>query len=221
MKMKTKAVLIVMVALIGFCFFAPIVSAETAEEWEVKGIDFLEWGEYEKAIECFDKAIELDPNDADAYNNRGVAYYNLEEYERAIEDYDKAIALDPNYAKAYENRRIAYARLGQNISQNISQNILVESSLNYDINLNGSARATIFIDIINTNKYGFWLKFLEFKIKDEHRNITNVNVQVPYDRTFFERKGSYADRFYFLSSGDYCCDERKKMVFGTNIFVLI
>jgi tetratricopeptide (TPR) repeat protein len=95
--MKTNAVLIVTVVLIGFCFFAQVVSAETAEEWDEKGIGFGMSGEYEKAIACFCKAIELDPTDAYAYYGRGLAYSNLKEYERAIENYNKTIELIPNF----------------------------------------------------------------------------------------------------------------------------
>jgi len=98
--MKSKLIPIVMVALIGVCIFAPIVSAETAEEWNEKGISFGKAGEYEKAIECFDKAIGLNPNYAWAYNNRGLTYQYLDQYERAIEDNNKAIELNPNFDKS-------------------------------------------------------------------------------------------------------------------------
>ncbi|MCK4734337.1 MAG: tetratricopeptide repeat protein, partial [Methanophagales archaeon] len=83
MKMKTKVIPIVMVTLIGICIFAPIVSAETVKGWNQKGIDFVRSGEYERAIECFDKAIELNPNLATPYSNRGAAYKGLKQYERA------------------------------------------------------------------------------------------------------------------------------------------
>ena len=93
---------------------------ETAEEWCVKGIDFEESGEYEKAMECFNKAIEecneaieLDPNNADAYNNRFFAYYYLGQHERAIKDFSKAIELDPNNADAYFFRGSVYDQLKQ------------------------------------------------------------------------------------------------------------
>ena len=110
---QTKSIPIVMVALIGFCIFAPMVSAETAEEWFDKGVIYFRLEEYQKAIECFDKAIERDPNDADAYILRGLAYHGLEQYERAIEDYDKAIELDPNDAVPYYIRGNAYYYLKQ------------------------------------------------------------------------------------------------------------
>jgi len=52
----------------------------------------------ERSIEDYDKAIDLDPNDAAAYNNRGFSYRRLGQNERAIEDYDEAIKLDPDNA---------------------------------------------------------------------------------------------------------------------------
>jgi len=69
--------------------------------------------QYESAIEDYGKAIELNPNFAEAYNNRGAAYLNLKQYESAIEDYGKAIELNPNDAEAYNNRGAAYALLSQ------------------------------------------------------------------------------------------------------------
>jgi tetratricopeptide (TPR) repeat protein len=69
--------------------------------------------EYQEAIEHYDKAIQIDPHYADAYNNRGLAYHNLGENQRAIQDYDKAIQLDPNFAMAYGNRGYTYQLLGE------------------------------------------------------------------------------------------------------------
>ncbi len=37
-------------------------------------------------MEDYDKAIELDPNDAAAYYNRGISYSELGQDQRAIED---------------------------------------------------------------------------------------------------------------------------------------
>lgn len=62
---------------------------------------------FEKAIQMFDKAIELNPNNANAYKYRGDVYM-LTNLEKAIEDYTKAIELKPNYISAYSSRAAIY-----------------------------------------------------------------------------------------------------------------
>ena len=60
---------------------------------------------YDRAIQDYDRAIELDPNNAGAFNNRGNAYRDKEMYERAMQDYDRALQIDPNHARAIQNKR--------------------------------------------------------------------------------------------------------------------
>ena len=52
----------------------------------------------------YTQAIQLNPNDADAYNNRGVAYSGKGDFDRAIDDFDKTIQLNSDPADAYNNR---------------------------------------------------------------------------------------------------------------------
>src|SRR5208283_2951885 len=66
---------------------------------------------YQQAINDFNKAIELNPKDAEAYNNRGLAYEYLGNHQKAINDYNKSIKLNPKDAMAYNNRGIAYEYL--------------------------------------------------------------------------------------------------------------
>ena len=54
-------------------------------------------GEYQTAIADFNKAIELDPDFADAYYNRGDAYYSLYQDAEADADFAKACSLDSQY----------------------------------------------------------------------------------------------------------------------------
>jgi tetratricopeptide (TPR) repeat protein len=68
---------------------------------------------YERAIEDYNKAIELNPKYAGAYYNRGLAYRKLKRYERAIEDYNKAIELNHDFTLAYKSRGVAYRELKQ------------------------------------------------------------------------------------------------------------
>ncbi len=57
------------------------------------------------------RAIAIDPNDAEAYNNRGFAYAELGEFTKAIADYDRAIDIDPDDAFAYYYRAFMHAAL--------------------------------------------------------------------------------------------------------------
>ncbi len=66
---------------------------------------------YELALADWNKAIEINPNYAEAYLNRGNLYKNLQKYELALADYSKAIDINPNYAYAYYNRGNLYKNL--------------------------------------------------------------------------------------------------------------
>jgi len=70
-------------------------------------------GNYLGAIADNTKAITLNPNCADAYNNRGSAKNNLKDYRGAIDDFTKAIMLNPNFTLAYYNRGVTKLNLGQ------------------------------------------------------------------------------------------------------------
>jgi tetratricopeptide (TPR) repeat protein len=75
-----------------------------------KGIDLVNLGEFDDAIIAFDKAIELDPGCASAWNEKGLALYNLDKINESIEAYDRAIEIDPLYAYAWYNKGNALAQ---------------------------------------------------------------------------------------------------------------
>ncbi len=67
-------------------------------------------GNYREAFEAFNKAVELNPRNAKAYNGRGNMYWTQQLYDRATENYNKAIELDPKFFEAYINRGNTYSR---------------------------------------------------------------------------------------------------------------
>ena len=62
---------------------------------------------YKEAIQCYDKSLEIEPNDATTLNNKGLALRNLGRYEEAIQCYDKSLEIRPNDATTLKNKRIA------------------------------------------------------------------------------------------------------------------
>ena len=78
------------------------------------GVVFGEFKDYNYAIICFDKAIDIDPQYATAYYNKGLALSALGRKDDAIDCYDKAIDIDPQYAKAYYNKGVALFDLNIN-----------------------------------------------------------------------------------------------------------
>ena len=49
-------------------------------------------GDLEKAIADFNKALEINPNDADTYHRRGRAYRDKGDLDKAAADMEKAVA---------------------------------------------------------------------------------------------------------------------------------
>ncbi|MCM8815063.1 MAG: DUF1588 domain-containing protein, partial [Candidatus Omnitrophica bacterium] len=60
------------------------------------------------ALENFNRAIELNPEYAIAYNNRAVLYCSIGKWELALKDFDTALKYEPDYVDPLKNRGIAY-----------------------------------------------------------------------------------------------------------------
>ncbi|MDA8014944.1 MAG: tetratricopeptide repeat protein [Gammaproteobacteria bacterium] len=73
-----------------------------------RGVAYGHTGAYDRAVNDYTKALELNPKLFLAYTNRGDAYSNKRDYDRAIADHNKALEIQPDYAPAYLNRGNAY-----------------------------------------------------------------------------------------------------------------
>lgn len=73
----------------------------------------FEMGKYERAIKEYNKAIELNPFDAHAYNGRGESRSNLDKLEEAMADFNKALKFAPDYSTSYYERGNLRLKLGE------------------------------------------------------------------------------------------------------------
>lgn len=63
---------------------------------------------FDKAVECYNKALRVKPDYAAAYNNLGNVFKEKGDKELAIRNYKLAIKLKPNYAEYHNNIGIIY-----------------------------------------------------------------------------------------------------------------
>jgi len=69
-------------------------------------------GRYEEAIKCYDKAIQINPDDAGGWYGKGLALKQMGRYDEAVNCYDKAIQITPHIPSgAWYNRGLALYQL--------------------------------------------------------------------------------------------------------------
>ena len=67
------------------------------------GINVAQRGLWREAIYRWQKATELDPTYAAAYNDLAIAYEHEGQLDKARKAYEKAVELDPNNAQVRQN----------------------------------------------------------------------------------------------------------------------
>ena len=84
-----------------------IPAEDNYEYWYDQGIKFVDLEKWEDALDCCDKAIEIDEKRPDAWFSKGIVLRTLEKHNDAIECFDKtiercdnAIDIDGNNVKA-------------------------------------------------------------------------------------------------------------------------
>ena len=51
---------------------------------------------YRRALEDFNKAIEINSNLVENYSNRGIIKMSLKDFKGSVDDFTKAVEIDPN-----------------------------------------------------------------------------------------------------------------------------
>lgn len=85
---------------------------EFARTYIEEGKQSFAAGDFVAAVEAFSRAIEVDPQNAEAYYQRGWARAHIGDVEGELADWSKAVELDPQRAAAYADRAAARVALG-------------------------------------------------------------------------------------------------------------
>ncbi len=101
--MMRKTLVFTVVAL---AFVAAAAQAGPKDEARAQvqfGIDVAQKGLWKEALYRWEKAVELDPQYAAAYNDLAIAYEHEGQFDKARQAYEKAMALDPKNTYVRQN----------------------------------------------------------------------------------------------------------------------
>ncbi len=86
--------------------------AEDASVCINKGNALVESSMYAEAIQCYEKALEINPKLTEAWNNKGLALAKSGKIDEAIICYDKALQIDPKDHVPLNNKGSALYKKG-------------------------------------------------------------------------------------------------------------
>jgi tetratricopeptide (TPR) repeat protein len=76
--------------------------------WVQLGHNYFDSDQPMKAIEAYDKALELNRNDSNVLTDQGVMYRRLGWFDKAIKNFEEANRLNPNHQQSLYNLGIVY-----------------------------------------------------------------------------------------------------------------
>ncbi|MDA0991129.1 MAG: tetratricopeptide repeat protein, partial [Verrucomicrobia bacterium] len=77
------------------------------------GVVHVDLGQREQAVECYAKALQIDPDFTEAQYNLGTALNDMGRYEEAVAHLTRAVELKPDFAAAHNNLGNALKALGK------------------------------------------------------------------------------------------------------------
>ncbi|MFB3766407.1 MAG: tetratricopeptide repeat protein [Methanotrichaceae archaeon] len=105
--------------LIAMCAYA-LAQDNTANYWYEKGIELVNIGSYDEAINAYDKATQIAPENSDAWLGKASVFILMrkdnesqEAFRKALDIANKTLIKNPEDAEAWQNKGIAIANLGQ------------------------------------------------------------------------------------------------------------
>ncbi|HYF98477.1 MAG TPA: tetratricopeptide repeat protein [Candidatus Saccharimonadales bacterium] len=126
--------------------------------------------EHVDAIKHYDRVLEIEPNNVEAWANKGMALGHLGKYDEAIDSYDRALEIEPNYALALYNKGSALGNRGKFNEAIDSYDRALEIEPNYA--LAWSNKGVVFG---NMGKYNEEIECYDRALEIEPNNVEALN----------------------------------------------
>jgi superkiller protein 3 len=84
---------------------------DNSDFWFSMGMILADFGKYEMAARCCERAVRIYPFYVHAWNNWGLALLKLGRLEEALERFDEALTLNPALGEGWYNKGIVLEKL--------------------------------------------------------------------------------------------------------------
>jgi tetratricopeptide (TPR) repeat protein len=78
---------------------------------------YYDHGQYQRAVDWYGKALEIDPRNANVRTDRGTSYWNLNQPDAAIAEFKKSLDIDPGHAQTLYNMGVVYLHGKNNVEE--------------------------------------------------------------------------------------------------------
>jgi tetratricopeptide (TPR) repeat protein len=99
-------------AVLSFTCVIRVVNPDYVPAYMMRGAAYVRQQQYDRAVQDYTRAVQLQPDLLSAYNNRGIVYVATLDYDRAQRDFDKVLELGPESILGLNNRAVLYAVRG-------------------------------------------------------------------------------------------------------------
>ena len=103
-----KRVPIAVLVLLSLLLLPQGSSAQNVQSYIDQGIQASQAGRYDQALQAFDQALKLKPNDPALITYKATVYYAKGNNAQAMQLCEQALKLNPNFARAYNQRGMIY-----------------------------------------------------------------------------------------------------------------
>ncbi|MDX8551899.1 tetratricopeptide repeat protein [Methanospirillum sp. J.3.6.1-F.2.7.3] len=87
-------------------------SSEEAIKYYNSGNNFLNAGNYDKALASYNQALNINPKFVEVWNNKGTVLAKLGRVEESLTAFDQGLKINPNYANLWLGKGLALSMLG-------------------------------------------------------------------------------------------------------------
>lgn len=172
-----------------------------AESFVEEGIAYYQKEQDSLALDVWQKALKIIPEDAELYNFRGMALHRMGNVKEALHEFESALMINPTYYQAYNNVGYMWFLLN---NYNRAE-AAYEQALVYKPNYQDALDNKKLLDEVMQGelaKHVFELNESASKSNDYEEQIVGFKKVLELDSTYAKAHNNIAVAYYYVSQPD-------------------